>query len=35
MPFFLCGDVLDDTPLLNVAHVTHGSDFYVAGRREV
>ena len=35
MPFFLCGDVLDDTPLLNVAHVTHGSDFYVVGRREV
>ncbi len=34
MPFFLCGDVLDDTPLLNVAHVTHGSDFYVVGRRE-
>jgi len=35
MPFFLCGDVLDDTPLLNVAHVTHGNDFYVVGRREV
>lgn len=34
MPFFLSGDALDETPLLGVAHVTHGSDFYVVGRRE-
>ena len=34
MPFFLSGDALDETPLLGVAHVTHGNDFYVAGRRE-
>ena len=35
MPFFLSGDALDDSPLHGIAHVTHGSDFYVVGRREV
>ena len=34
MPFFLSGDALDDTPLLGIAHVTHGNDFYAVGRRE-
>ena len=34
MPFFLSGDVLDDTPLHGIAHVTHGRDFYTVGRRE-
>ena len=34
MPFFLSGDALDETPVLGIAHVTHSSDFYVAGRRE-
>ena len=34
MPFFLSGDALDETPVLGIAHVTHSSDFYAAGRRE-
>ena len=34
MPFFLSGDALDETPILGIAHVTHGNDFYVVGRRE-
>ena len=34
MPFFLSGEALDETPVLGIAHVTHSSDFYAAGRRE-